>query len=96
MKLYGKSPPCFQKERNKGEFSIMMYFLVKISTIFPIVLDLWVLKNFACGAISIVFSRFCVDCNFYRLGMSSQGYSWNMTSKRDLLATNETSSEYFR
>ena len=58
MKLYGIFPPCFQKERNKGGIFHNGRFLAKISTIFPTVLDLWVLKNFACGAILIVFLIF--------------------------------------
>ena len=58
MKLYGIFPPCFQKERNKGGIFHNGRFLVKFFTIFPTVLDLWVLKNFACGAILIVFLIF--------------------------------------
>ena len=93
MKLYGIFPPCFQKERNKGGIFHNGRFLAKISTIFPTVLDLW--DSLGAKKIRLrrhfdSFSHFYVDCGTIFIVWETT------TSKSELSATDETSSEHFR
>ena len=62
-KLDGKFPPCFQKERNKGGILHNGRFLIKFSTVFLIVQDLWRLKIFACGGYFHSFSCPYLRCS---------------------------------
>ena len=60
-----ENPPLFSKGAKQGGGILHNGgILVKISTIFPTVLDVWVVKIFACGAISIVFLVFVLIAAF--------------------------------
>ena len=65
METGWKIPPLFSKgaKQGGGIFHNDVFFGQNFDY-FPIVLDLWVLKNFACGAISIVFIVFVLIAAF--------------------------------
>ena len=89
-----KIPPLvFKRSETRGGILHNGGILVKKFDYFPTVLDLWVLKKFACGAIKLsfpLFSRVCVDCGTISIVLETT------TSKCGLSATDESSSEYFR
>ena len=81
------SPPCFQKERNKGGILHNDVLFGQNFDYFSYCFGPLGAKNFRLRRHFHCFSCFCIDCRIYRLGMSCQGYFWKTTtSKRELSA----------
>ena len=84
------SPPCFQKERNKGGILHNDVLFGQNSDYFSYCFGPLGGKKNRLRRYFHCFSRFCVDCGTISIVLETT------TSKCGLSATDESSSEYFR